>query len=502
MSTGFSNRNQRLPQTDNNSTSIFGTALKNPGFQPSHAVCSTTPASCLGYSDVGSLGEDLHGYGNFMPAQTFQDQLTEGVQRFIGDLDANWRPFAWMQNEANVGVDLSDRDDWQLCKLNECANSGTTRNGFVNDQRGDNRNFSAKLVSNSSWQASPWANIKTTFGADYINTMSDFVASGVSGLPPGAQNVGQGAVLSGSNQLETANKTLGLYAQEQAGIRDRLFLTAAVRTDQNSAFGTQFQRVFYPKLSASWILSDENFFPHIGWLDQLRLRSAYGASGVQPGATTSLQTFSAVTRAINTVTPGNATGTDTPGLIASALGNPALRPEKSAEFESGFESRLFNNVVNIDFTYYNKKTHDALIAQPIAGSAAPVGDERHAQPRLGPELRPRGDRHRAIAGSSRIRVGPDARRLAQHQQDPLAWASTRPASRTPRSARVRPAIRSGFPRMGGSSCPTPTPTRTTTASSRRPKCTSARTWPSWDTRSRATSSRSRTASICSIASSG
>ena len=99
VSTGFSNRNQRLPQTDNNSTSIFGTALKNPGFQPSQAVCSTTPASCLGYSDVGSLGEDLHGYGNFMPAQTFQDQLTEGVQRFIGDLDANWRPFAWMQNE-------------------------------------------------------------------------------------------------------------------------------------------------------------------------------------------------------------------------------------------------------------------------------------------------------------------------------------------------------------------------------------------------------------------
>jgi hypothetical protein len=127
--TGFSNRNQRLPQTDNNSTSIFGTALKNPGFQPSHAVCSTTPTSCLGYSDVGSLGEDLHGYGNFMPAQTFQDQLTEGVQRFIEDLDANWRPFAWMQNEANVGVDLSDRDDWQLCKLNECANSGTTRSG-------------------------------------------------------------------------------------------------------------------------------------------------------------------------------------------------------------------------------------------------------------------------------------------------------------------------------------------------------------------------------------
>ena len=102
------------------------------------------------------------------------------------------------------------------------------------------------------------------------------------------------------------------------------------------------------------------------WLDQLRLRSAYGASGVQPGATTSLQTFSAVTRAINTTTPGNATGADTPGLIANALGNPNLQPEKSAEFESGFESRMFNSAVDLDFTYYNKQTNDALIAKPIA----------------------------------------------------------------------------------------------------------------------------------------
>ena len=123
--------------------------------------------------------------------------------------------------------------------------------GLRERQRGDNRNFTAKLASNSTWQAKPWANLKTTFGADYINTEADFVAANGTGLPPGAQNVGQAAVLGGSNQLETANKTLGLYVQEQAGIRDRLFLTAAVRTDQNSAFGTKFQRVVYPKLSGS-----------------------------------------------------------------------------------------------------------------------------------------------------------------------------------------------------------------------------------------------------------
>ena len=73
--------------------------------------------------------------------------------------------------------------------------------------------------------------------------------------------------------------------QEQASFRDRLFLTVAARTDQNSAFGTKFQRVVYPKASVSWIISDESFFPQFDWLNQFRLRSAYGASGVQPGGT-------------------------------------------------------------------------------------------------------------------------------------------------------------------------------------------------------------------------
>ncbi len=370
VNSGWVNRNQRLPQTDNNTVSIFATALKNPGFRPS-AICRTNSAACLGYSPIGSLGEDLRGYSNYMPAQTFQDKLHEGVQRFTGSIDANWRPFAWMQNSGNVGVDVASRDDWELCKLNQCPNSGTTRQGFVSDQHSINRNFSAKFVSNGSWQARSWANLKTTVGADYTNTESDNTASSGTNLPPGAQNVGQAAVKSGSNQLQTANKTLGVYVQEQAGLRDRLFLTAAVRSDQNSAFGTKFQRVFYPKLSASYIISDEAFFPHYTWLDQLRLRTAYGSSGVQPGPTTALQTFSAVTRSANTVTPGNPTGADTPALLANLLGNPNLKPETSTEFEGGFESRMFNSRATLDFTYYHKKTKDALIAQPIAASAAP-----------------------------------------------------------------------------------------------------------------------------------
>ena len=201
-----------------------------------------------------------------------------------------------------------------------------------------------------------------------MNQQTENASANGSTLPPGAQNVGQAAIQSASSALPIADKTLGYYAQEQIAVRDRLFFTLAARSDQNSAFGTKFQNVVYPKASVSYIISDESFFPKTNLVNSLRLRSAYGASGVQPGSTTSLQTVAATNVNLGTAITAT-TGTDQPGLVYSALGNPDLKPERSTEREFGFESKHFSNRVNLDVTYYNNVTKDALISQPIAASA-------------------------------------------------------------------------------------------------------------------------------------
>ena len=212
----------------------------------------------------------------------------------------------------------------------------------------------------------------------------------------------------------TAVKTLGYYAQEQASLRDRLFVTVAARSDQNSAFGTKFQKVLYPKLSVSWIMSDEPFFPQFGWMNSFRLRTAYGANGVQPGATAALQTFSAATQTITKVDA--TTGTDLPGLIANNPGNANLKPETSAELESGFETDLFNHRMHIDYTYYKKNTKDALIALPIPSSVgSPVTS---LQQNIG-KTQNAGHELQINIGARRpslVRLGRDPQRLAQRQQ--------------------------------------------------------------------------------------
>ena len=363
VTVGYTKTAQRLPPVDNNTESFLFQAFGNPGFKPS-AACASDPDSCLGYTNEGLLGEELGGYAQYTPASTFQRLNRLKIDRLTTSADAHWRPFSWMQNDAIVGMDLSNRDVVALCRFNECAVGGGDRieDSFVDDTRSVDRNLSAQVTTNATWQALTTLNLKTTLGAQYTNEQSEFTEAGADQLPPGAQSPGQGAIASADGSFISADKTLGYYLQEQANIRDLLFITVAARTDQNSAFGTKFQRVFYPKLGVSYIISDEGFFPKYSWLDQLRLRGAYGASGVQPGSTTALRTFEATT--VNL-------GTDTPALQADALGNPNLKPERSTEREFGFESRLFNSRFNLDFTYYNNVTKDALISQPIAPSAGP-----------------------------------------------------------------------------------------------------------------------------------
>ena len=213
----------------------------------------------------------------------------------------------------------------------------------------------------STWNARPNLNVKTTVGSDYANIESDYSSATGIGLPPGAQNVSQAAARTNATNLSpTVGKTLGVFIQEQASLHDRLFFTVGMRSDQNSAFGSNHLWINYPKASVSWLMSDESFFPKFSWLDQFRARTAYGTSGNQPGLTSAFKTYAPVTSSIS--------GTDTQGLIGLQSGNPDIKPERTAEFEAGFDARVKSRV-SLELTYFKKKTTDAIVLAPIAASS-------------------------------------------------------------------------------------------------------------------------------------
>src|SRR5690606_17485916 len=159
----------------------------------------------------------------------------------------------------------------------------------------------------------------------------------------------EAATLTSSNDSFLENAAVGVYLQQQLGWRNRLFLTAAIRADDNSAFGSRFDLVTYPKLSASWVASEEPFW-RIPFVNLLRLRAAYGQSGMQPAAFAAVQTYAALV------------GQDaTAALVPDAIGNADLGPERSSEIEVGFDAAFFGSRVGLEVTAYSKRTTDAIL---------------------------------------------------------------------------------------------------------------------------------------------
>src|SRR5206468_3320727 len=102
---------------------------------------------------------------------------------------------------------------------------------------------------------------KTSAGLQYFRTYNDISGSSGLNFTPGATQVSAGATQSATSGTDLT-VTLGSYAEQIFGYRDRLYLTGGLRYDGNSSFGKSFKGVFYPKIGASWLMSDENFFPH------------------------------------------------------------------------------------------------------------------------------------------------------------------------------------------------------------------------------------------------
>jgi hypothetical protein len=60
-------------------------------------------------------------------------------------------------------------------------------------------------------------------------------------------------------------------------------------------------------------------------------------------------------------------GVDAPGITQpDTLGNNTLKPERTQEWELGFDADLLQRALHVEFTFYDKTSHDALIARRLA----------------------------------------------------------------------------------------------------------------------------------------
>lgn len=348
VASGYVNSLTRFPQNEDNSSGLMVNAMG-----AAWRTDRNDPA-----------GNPLLGARSWSAGEVFSRTTQQGINRFINSLAAQYTPASWLTTRATFGYDFTGRSDKGYNRVNEGPYEGQTRLGQVSNFRTEQGQRTVDLGATGTYNVLRSVQTKTSVGMQYIkNLISQTGASGQT-LPPGALTVTQAAIRSSAEQT-IDRRTLGYYAEEIVSFGDELFLNAGVRRDAASAFGRDFRAVYYPKFGASWVLSQADFFRRPDWLTTLRLRGTYGASGQIPSPTGALRSYSA-----NPLTLAN--GVDAPSVSLDSLGNSGLKPEFSAELESGFDLTLFGNRTNLEFTYYNKNTRDAIIARSIAPSVAGI----------------------------------------------------------------------------------------------------------------------------------
>jgi TonB-linked SusC/RagA family outer membrane protein len=340
---GYLSNRIRLPQNDNNAFGLISGGLLGSAFD--------NPVT--------------RGYFAITPEQSQQISTRQDVERFTGSLNSNWRPLKWLSGAGSAGLDVVNRFDHDLLPASKITAFGL-EGGYRQSERYQDFTYTANLSFTGAFDLRPTIRSSTSVGGQYVREVLRSTEAFGQNLLPGVSSLEGVTSLFAVDEDNTENVTVGTYVQQQVAWRDRLFVTAAIRGDDNSAFGQDFGYVNYPAASISWVVGEEPFFPQSRILSALRVRAAYGESGQRPDFRDAAKFFSPVSVSIGDLdVPGVTIGSEATGFGA---GNALLKPEKSKEYEFGFDAGLLDDRLAVELTRYHKSTHDALIARDLPGS--------------------------------------------------------------------------------------------------------------------------------------
>jgi TonB-linked SusC/RagA family outer membrane protein len=413
VNVGYNKTHTQFPINDDGYGVIQGAVLWRPGY----AFNANDPnAACPTEGFAGPGPECVYEWWN---NHLRADRMTLGAT-------ANYSPFPWLRNRLTVGLDQNERQaDKYLPPRSTYGGAAGEASRATPQSTVYTLDYSATIANQLTDEVSS----AFSFGTQYIvNQYRNTVATG-NGFASGTIRQVALAASTSSYTDFIDQKSLGLYVQEQVGWRNRLYVTGAVRVDNNSAFGEDIDQLFFPKLSAAYVISDEPYFQDVQWVDQLKLRAAWGQAGNAPAPFSGQRTFTSGPTV-------DANGSRVPALRTDQFGNPDIKPERGEEIELGFDASFLENRLGVEFTYYNKTTKDAIMEVPVAPSSGFLGTRLENLGEIknsGIELALRGTplRHRYVTWDAALGLSTNDNELVSfgYERGPITLALYQPVQR-------------------------------------------------------------------------
>lgn len=350
FNSGYLSSRLRRPQNDNNTLGALSGGLIGKAFD-----CSLprTEISC----GIDTLGR---GYrtANHPSPRFFAIDTRQNIEHFIGAINSTWQPLSWLSVIGLGGYDMIDRADnetWPKDVIEVFVPQG-----YRQTARAQIRTYTGNGSAVASFQPRSTLKLISTAGIQWNREIFARTDAYGETLLPGTNSLGGTSTAFSINESNSDIVTFGGLFQERAEWRDKVFLSFGIRADKNSNFGVNLPFVKYPAYQLSWVVGDESFFPQTELLKGLRLRAAYGESGQRPDFRAADKYFSPVAVTVN--------GLDVSGVTLGGSGNADLRPERTKEFEFGFDFGLLSDRIGVEFTRYSKQTRDALIGRRLPPS--------------------------------------------------------------------------------------------------------------------------------------
>jgi TonB-linked SusC/RagA family outer membrane protein len=318
------------------------------------------------YATPANNGEPHLGFYSGLPSSYYsQYQLFQSIDRFTGSAQFNHHPVSWFNQRLSLGIDQGYEDSEELSGVhhdNRVFFSEADSGYKIVDTR-NTRVFSASYAGNLILPVTSSIRSTTSLGGDIIKHDAKYVNGYGEDFPaPGLTALSSTTSAQSTSETDTLINTVGIFAQEEIGWNDRVFITGGVRLDNNSSFGSKFRNVYYPKVSGAWVLSEEPFF-HLPSVTTFKLRAAYGESGQAPLPYSSQAAFTSVA------------GPNGADVTPYRIGNPDLGPERGYETEFGFDAGLFHDRAGVEFTYYTGGTKDAILETQVPPSIGYPGTQ-------------------------------------------------------------------------------------------------------------------------------
>src|SRR5207245_698509 len=255
---------------------------------------------------------------NFSWAPSFRGSNTQGLGRTSGVVAAHWTPVPWLAVHGLAGWDAVGLADAAVYSATSTAPRSLT------DVRTETRHRTLDLAATVTRALSAHIRSTTTLGTQRLrDSLEQFLTASRdsgNGLP------GCYACLQAG--LAERGQSVGYYGAEQLDFGERLSVSGALRYDK---FRPIDRTMTHPSLSVAWVAHRADS----GFLNQVRLRAAYGSAGRELPAF--LESFFIV-----------------PPLSPP---QPRIEPERTRTIEVGTDADLAGGRFAAQLTYYAMRSN-------------------------------------------------------------------------------------------------------------------------------------------------